>query len=50
VLNQTWALDFMVETLYDRRRVRLLTIPAEGNRQGLALKAFLATNRTIGEV
>jgi hypothetical protein len=23
VLNQTWALDFMTETLYDGRRVRL---------------------------
>ena len=25
VLNRTWALDFMTETLYDRRRIRLLT-------------------------
>jgi hypothetical protein len=25
VLNQTWALDFMADTLYDGRRVRLLT-------------------------
>ena len=35
VLNQTWALDFMTETLYDGRRVRLLTIIDEGNREGL---------------
>ena len=32
VLNQTWALDFMTETLYDGRRVRVLTMLDEGNR------------------
>ena len=37
VLNQTWALDFMTETLYDRRRVRLLTVMDEGNREGLEI-------------
>ena len=37
VLNQTWALDFMTETLYDGRRVRLLTIIDEGNREGLEI-------------
>ena len=31
VLNQTWALDFMSETLYDGRRVRLLTMLDETN-------------------
>ena len=36
VLNRTWALDFMSETLYDGRRVRLLTVIDEGNREGLA--------------
>jgi putative transposase len=36
-LNQTWALDFMTETLYDGRRVRLLTVIDEGNREGLAI-------------
>lgn len=35
VLNQTWALDFMTETLYDGRRVRLLPMIDEGNREGL---------------
>jgi putative transposase len=39
VLNQTWALDFMTETLYDRRRVRLLTAIDEGNREGLDILA-----------
>lgn len=34
VLNQTW-LGFMTETLYDGRRVRLLTMIEEGNREGL---------------
>jgi putative transposase len=37
VLNQTWALDFMTEPLYDSRRVRLLTILDEGNREGLEI-------------
>ena len=37
VLNQTWALDFMADALYDRRRVRALTILDEGNREGLAI-------------
>ena len=37
MLNQTWALDFVTETLYDSRRVRLLTIIDEGNREGLEI-------------
>ena len=37
VLNQTWALDFMSETLYDGRRVRLLTMLDEGNREDLEI-------------
>ena len=37
VLNRTWALDFMTETLYDRRRIRLLTVIDEGNREGLQI-------------
>ena len=37
VLNQTWALDFMADALYDRRRLRALTIMDEGNREGLAI-------------
>jgi len=36
-LNQTWALDFMTETLYDGRRVRALTVLDEGNREGLEI-------------
>jgi len=42
VLNQTWALDFMTETLYDSRRVRLLTILDEGNREGLEIAMGLS--------
>ena len=42
VLNQTWALDFMTETLYDGRRVRLLTIIDEGNREGLEIPMGLS--------
>jgi putative transposase len=37
VLNQTWALDFMSDMLYDGRRIRALTIIDEGNREGLAI-------------
>jgi putative transposase len=37
VLNQTWALDFMTESLYDNRRVRRLTMIDEGNREGLEI-------------
>ena len=37
VLNQTWALDFMADALYDRRRFRALTVIDEGNREGLAI-------------
>jgi len=37
VLNRTWALDFMSETLYDGRRVRVLTMIDEGNREGLEI-------------
>jgi len=34
-LNQTWALDFVSDTLYDGRRVRALTMLDEGNREAL---------------
>ena len=37
ILNQTWALDFMADALYDRRRFRALTIIDEGNREGLRI-------------
>ena len=49
VLNQTWALDFMAETLYDGRRVRLLTIIDEGNREGLeiAMAVSLPSRRVV---
>ena len=52
VLNQTWALDFMTETLYDNRRVRLLTILDEGNREGLeiAMGPSLPSRRVTREL
>jgi len=37
VLNETWALDFMSDTLYDGRRFRVMTLIDEGNREGLAV-------------
>jgi putative transposase len=39
-LNQTWALDFMADVLYDRRQFRILTIIDEGNREALAVEAW----------
>jgi putative transposase len=42
VLNQTWALDFMSDTLYDGRRFRIVTIMDEGNREGLAVEAAMS--------
>jgi len=45
VLNQTWALDFMSDTLHDGRRVRLLTILDEGNREGLEIELGLSLPR-----
>lgn len=49
VLNQTWAIDFMTETLYDGRRIRLLTILDEGNREALeiAMGMSLPSRRVV---
>jgi putative transposase len=43
------ALDFMTETLYDSRRIRLLTIIDEGNREGLeiAMGVSLPSRRVV---
>jgi len=38
VLNQTWALDFMRDTLYDGRVFRTLNVLDQGNREGLAIE------------
>jgi hypothetical protein len=37
VLNTTWAIDFMYDSLYDGRRFRTLNVIDEGNREGLAI-------------
>jgi putative transposase len=42
LLNQTWALDFMTDTLSDGRRIRLLTILDEGNREALEIVAGMS--------
>ncbi len=49
VLNQTWALDFVSDTRYDRRRARALTILDEGNREGLdiAVGISLPSRRVV---
>jgi putative transposase len=36
--NTSWALDFMVDTLYDGRRFRTLNIIDESNREGMAIE------------
>ena len=38
VLNQTWALDFIRDTLYDGRVFRTLNILDQGNREALAIE------------
>jgi putative transposase len=38
VLNETWALDFMRDTLYDGRVFRTLNVLDQGNREGLAIE------------
>ncbi len=35
VLNDTWAMDFMGDTLYDGRQYRILHVVDEGNREAL---------------
>ena len=37
-LNQTWALDFMRDTLYDGRVFRTLNVLDQGNREALAIE------------
>ena len=48
VRGRTWALDFMRETLYDGRRVRLLTVIDEGNREGLEIAMGLSGAEPAG--
>jgi len=38
ILNTTWALDFMGDTLYDGRCYRTLNVLDESNREGLAIE------------
>jgi putative transposase len=37
-LNETWALDFMTDALYDGRRFRTFNVLDEGNREALAIE------------
>jgi putative transposase len=37
-LNETWALDFMADALYDGRSFRTVNVLDEGNREGLAIE------------
>lgn len=38
ILNTTWALDFLGDTLYDGRCYRTLNVLDESNREGLAIE------------
>jgi putative transposase len=38
VLNGTWALDFMHDSLYGGRAIRILNVIDEGNREALAIE------------
>jgi putative transposase len=48
-LNQTWALDFMRDTLYDGRVFRTLNVLDQGNREALAIEVgfSLPTHRVL---
>jgi putative transposase len=37
-LNTTWAIDFMLDALYDGRRFRTFNVIDESNREGLAIE------------
>ena len=37
-LNETWALDFMTDTLYDGRNFRTFNVLGEGNQEALAIE------------
>ena len=37
-LNETWALDFMADALYDGRNFRTFNVLDEGNREALAIE------------
>lgn len=37
-LNDTWAMDFMGDTLYSARRYRIFNVLDEGNREALAIE------------
>ncbi len=49
LLNQTWALDFMRDTLYDGRVFRTLNVLDQGNREALAIEIgfSLPTRRVL---
>ena len=47
-LNQTWALDFMRDTLYDGRVFRTLNVLDQGNREALAIEiSFSLPSRRV---
>jgi len=50
-LNQTWALDFMRDTLYDGRVFRTLNVLDQGNREALAIDVgFSLPSRRVLEL
>ena len=45
-LNDTWAMDFMRDTLYDGRVYRVLNVLDEGNREALAIEVDVSLPST----
>ena len=41
-LNDTWAMDFMGDTLYSARRYRIFNVLDEGNREALVIEVDLS--------
>ena len=46
MLNRTWALDFMTDSLYGGRAFRALTVIDEGNREALAIEIAISIPST----
>jgi putative transposase len=40
-LNDTWAMNFIGDTLYSARRYRIFNVTDEGNREALAIDAYV---------
>ena len=47
ILNEVWALDFMSDALYGGRKIRILNVIDEGNREALATMPATSTQFAV---